>query len=108
VLRSAVYRSESLKKTIENPSSTPFKFNLAATVLLPSIIPFTATFIMATNSKLFAKNDAVRSGSLENQAVDADDESIHALIHKWGRLNLARAALVGAGVFCAVWAAIDK
>lgn len=93
----------------ENPNSLAFKLNVAATILLPSIIPFTLAFIKPTNDKLFAKKEELASASLEDKAVEANvaqGETVHALIDKWATLNLARAVLVGAGAICAVLGAL--
>ncbi|CAO2653352.1 Nn.00g027630.m01.CDS01 [Neocucurbitaria sp. VM-36] len=95
----------------QDPSSTPFKLNIAATVLLPSIVPFTLAFIVPTNNKLIAKKDELASASLDDKAAEAgvaQDETVHALIDRWATLNLARAVLVGAGALCAVLAAVNK
>ena len=53
----------------EDRSSLPFKLNVAATVLFPSIIPFTIAFIVPTNNKLEARMRQLESTSLEDKAV---------------------------------------
>lgn len=53
----------------------------------------------------------LESTSLEDNTADAgiaEAETTHALIDKWGVLNLARAALVAAGFLSTVVAALDK
>lgn len=95
----------------EDRSSLPFKLNVAATVLFPSIIPFTIAFIVPTNNKLEARMRQLESTSLEDKAVEAgvaEAETTHALIDKWGVLNLVRAGIIAAGVLCTVVAALDK
>ncbi|KAF1843169.1 uncharacterized protein K460DRAFT_368084 [Cucurbitaria berberidis CBS 394.84] len=95
----------------QDPSSTPFKLNMAATILLPSIVPFTLVFIAPTNNKLLAKKDQLASASLDDKAIEAgvaQGETVNALLDRWAMLNLARAALVGAGALCAVLAALNK
>ncbi|KAH7371693.1 hypothetical protein BKA66DRAFT_181583 [Pyrenochaeta sp. MPI-SDFR-AT-0127] len=95
----------------QDPSSTPFKLNIAATLLLPSIVPFTFAFIVPTNNKLIAKKDELASASLDDKAIEANvaqGETVHALIDKWALLNLGRAALIFAGSLCAVLAALNK
>lgn len=95
----------------EDTSSTAFKLNLAATILLPSIVPFTIAFIAPINNKLIEKMKSLASSSLEDKAVEqgvAEGETTHALIDKWATLNLARAALIAGGAICAAIAAVDK
>ncbi|OAL43546.1 hypothetical protein IQ07DRAFT_616393 [Pyrenochaeta sp. DS3sAY3a] len=92
-----------------DPKSLSFKLNVAATLLLPSIVPFTFAFIVPTNKKLLAKRDQLAAASLEDKAIEvgvAQDETVHALIDKWGTLNLARAVIVGTGALCAIIAAV--
>lgn len=98
--------------------SLPFKLNLAATVLVPAIVPFTLAFISPTNNKLIAKKDEFASLSQRSTQAKAgmpggwDDvdveggETVHALIDRWALLNLARAALVAGGAFCTLLAAL--
>lgn len=53
----------------------------------------------------------LESKSLEDKAAGvgvAEAETTHALIDRWGVLNLARAGLVAAGALCTVVAALDK
>jgi len=53
----------------------------------------------------------LESHSLEDKAVEAgvaEEETTHALIDRWGVLNLARAGLIAVGVVCTVVAALDK
>jgi hypothetical protein len=53
----------------------------------------------------------LESTSLEDKAAEAgiaEAETVHALIDKWGVLNLARAALIAAGFLSTVVAALDK
>ncbi|KAJ4329694.1 hypothetical protein N0V95_010163, partial [Ascochyta clinopodiicola] len=70
----------------QDRTSLPFKLNLAATLLFPSIIPFTIAFIVPTNNKLEARMHELESTSLEDKAVEAgvaEAETTHALIDKW-------------------------
>jgi hypothetical protein len=72
-------------------SSTAFKLNLAATILLPCIVPFTFAFIAPVNNKLIEKMNELSSASLEDKAVEAgvaEGETTHALLDKWATLNL--------------------
>ncbi|KAH7070710.1 hypothetical protein BKA63DRAFT_83320 [Paraphoma chrysanthemicola] len=95
----------------QDPSSTAFKLNLAATILLPSIVPFTFLFIVPVNNKLIDKMNSLASASLEDKAIEAnvaEGETTHALLDKWATLNLARAALIAGGAICAALAAVDK
>ncbi|KAF2824672.1 hypothetical protein CC86DRAFT_371232 [Ophiobolus disseminans] len=95
----------------QDTSSTSFKLNLAAALLIPSIVPFTLLFIAPVNNKLIEKMNALKAASLEEKGVEegvAQDETVHALIDKWATLNLARAGLIAGGVFCAVLAAVNK
>jgi len=98
--------------------SLPFKLNLAATVLVPAIVPFTLAFILPTNHKLIAKKDEFASLSQKStrakagmpggwEDIDVEGgETVHALIDRWAMLNLARAVLVAGGAFCTVLAAL--
>ncbi|KAF1958465.1 hypothetical protein CC80DRAFT_408719 [Byssothecium circinans] len=95
----------------QDPASLPFKLNVAAAILFPSIIPYTLLVIGPTNEKLFAKEREYQSASLEDKAIEAGvqkDETVHALIDKWAVLNLARAAITGVGAILTIWAALDK
>ncbi|KAJ4337229.1 hypothetical protein N0V87_004902 [Didymella glomerata] len=95
----------------QDTSSLPFKLNVAAAVLVPGIVPFTLAFIVPLNNKLEERMRQLDSKSLEDKAVEvgvAEEETTHALIDKWGVLNLARAGLIAAGVLCTVVAALDK
>ncbi|KAH6633714.1 hypothetical protein C7974DRAFT_177096 [Boeremia exigua] len=95
----------------QDPSSLPFKLNVAAAILIPGIVPFTFAFIVPLNKKLEARMRQLESTSLEDKAVEAgvaEAETTHALIDRWGVLNLARAGLIAAGVLCTVVAALDK
>lgn len=95
----------------QDPKSLPFKLNLAATILMPGIIPFTLFFIKPVNDRLFAKSAELASASLEDKAIEANvaqGETVHALIDKWATLNLARAVLIGSGAICAVLAGLSK
>ena len=74
-------------------------------------MPFTLFFIGPTNTKLQAKMRALEATSLEDKSAEvgvAQEETVHALIDKWGMLNLARAGIIAAGVLCTVVAALDK
>jgi len=91
--------------------SLAFKLNVAATILLPSIIPFTLAFIAPINDKLIEKMNSMPSASLTDDAVEqgvAEGETTHALIDKWATLNLARALFLAAGALCTTIAALDK
>ncbi|KAH3939260.1 hypothetical protein HBH70_230460 [Parastagonospora nodorum] len=91
--------------------SLAFKLNVAATILLPSIVPFTIAFIAPINDKLIEKMNSMASASLDDEAVEqgvAEGETTHALIDKWATLNLARAVFLAAGALCTTIAALDK
>lgn len=99
--------------------SLSFKLNLAATVLVPAIVPFTLAFILPINHKLMAKKDEFASLSQKSPSAQADmpgswaeadvegGETVHALIDRWAVLNLARAVLVAGGAFCTVLATLS-
>ncbi|KAF2125645.1 hypothetical protein P153DRAFT_298963 [Dothidotthia symphoricarpi CBS 119687] len=92
-------------------SSTPFKLNVTAAAFLASFVPFTFFFIVPTNEALFAKEEQLASASLTDKNVEegvAEAETTHALIDKWGVVNLGRAALVAVASVCTVLAALDK
>ncbi|KAF2875568.1 hypothetical protein BDV95DRAFT_485546 [Massariosphaeria phaeospora] len=93
------------------PNSIPFKLNLAAIFIIPSIIPFTFAFLMPTNNALMEKSEALASTALDDKNAEAgvkSGESVHELIDKWGVLNLARAGIVGVGALLTVLAAVHK
>lgn len=96
---------------LDDTGSTTFKLNLAASILLPGIIPFTIAVMKPTNDKLFERVDSLSSASLEDKTIEAklaQSETTHALLDKWATLNLARAVLIAAGTLCGVIAAVDK
>lgn len=100
-----------LTNTIEDTTSPQYKLNLAATVLIPSIIPFTFAFIVPTNNALFEKKRQLADVEVSAKDVEVGvkkEETVHALIDKWATLNLARALLVGLGSVCAVWGAVGR
>jgi hypothetical protein len=83
-----------------------FKLFTAATILVPSIIPFTFAVIVPTNKKLREKQRALATTAVEDKMAEAGvqkEETVHALLDKWATLNLARALLIGAGAVSAVW-----
>lgn len=97
--------------SIDATNSLAFKLNFAATILLPSIVPFTFAFIKPVNDKLIEKMKSLSSASLEDKAVEdgvAEGETTHALIDKWATLNLARAVFLAVGALCTTLAAVDK
>jgi hypothetical protein len=100
-----------INRKTEDRESTAFKLNLAASILLPCIVPFTVLFIAPINDKLIAKMHDMESASLEDMAIEkgvAEAETTHALIDKWATLNVARAVFIAAGALCAAVAAGDK
>jgi hypothetical protein len=100
-----------IDRRTEDRKSTAFKLNLAASILLPCIVPFTVLFIAPVNDKLTAKMHDMESASLEDKAIEkgvAEGETTHALIDKWATLNVARAVFIAAGALCAAVAAGDK
>ncbi|EDU39623.1 DUF1772-domain-containing protein [Pyrenophora tritici-repentis] len=95
----------------QDPKSTPFRLNVAATILLPSIVPFTLLVLGPTNNKLIAKKDEFAAAHAKGKAIKAntaDGETVHELMDKWATLNAARAVLVAAGALCTVIAAVNK
>ncbi|KAF2708747.1 hypothetical protein K504DRAFT_477199 [Pleomassaria siparia CBS 279.74] len=95
----------------QDPSSLPFRFNVAAAVLVPSTVPFTFAFMVPTNTKLDEKLDSFAGTALtdkEAEAGVAKEETTHALLDKWATLNLARAGIIGVASILGVWAAVDK
>jgi len=93
----------------EDRTSTPFRLNALATLLLPSIVPFTLLVLGPTNDKLMAKKDELANASLRDKHVEQfakEGETVKELMDKWASLNLARALLVGVGAVCAVAAGV--
>jgi hypothetical protein len=88
-----------------------FKLNLAATIVLPCIVPFTLVFIAPLNDRLTQKMHEMEGASLEDLAVEKgvqEGETTHALIDKWATLNVVRAVFIAIGAVCAAVAAGDK
>lgn len=82
------------------PDSTPRALYTAAAVLLPSIVPYTILLLKPINDKLTAMaNISDMSERLE---------TAHALVDKWGTLNLIRSLLPLAGAVLAALATADK
>jgi hypothetical protein len=84
---------------------------MAASVILPSIVPYTVLIIGPINNRLFEKEKKYESASLEDKAIEAGvakDETVHALIDRWALLNVARSGITGVGALLLVWAALDK
>ncbi|CAN9275890.1 unnamed protein product [Alternaria alternata] len=93
----------------QDPKSTPFRLNALATILLPSIVPFTLLAMAPTNDKLLGKKDELATASLSNKNVEAfaaEGETVHELMDKWASLNMARAMLVAVGAVCTVASAV--
>ncbi|KAF1971305.1 hypothetical protein BU23DRAFT_471402 [Bimuria novae-zelandiae CBS 107.79] len=80
--------------------SLPFKLNVTATLLFPSIIPFTLLALKPINDALFGKADTL---ALDDK-VAANDESTKQLIDRWTKLHLVRTAITGVGAALALWA----
>jgi hypothetical protein len=91
----------------EDPASLPFKLNTAATLIFPSIIPYTLLVLQPINDKLFAKADALALDAKAEVGV-AQEETTKALIDRWTKLHLVRTAITGVGAILAIWAALDK
>lgn len=95
----------------QDPKSLPFKLNLAATLLIPSIVPFTFIAMIPINAKLLEKRKQLASTTLDAKDTEvgvAKEDTVHALLDEWAGLNLARALLVGVGSICTVWASLSK
>jgi hypothetical protein len=95
----------------EDPTSIPFKLNVAAAALLPSIVPFTVVFIGSTNAKLDQKLEDFASIALEDRTAEKGvkrEETTHVLIDRWATLNLARAGIIALASAFGVWAALDS
>ncbi len=93
----------------ENPSSLRFKLNLAATLLVPAIIPFTLVFISPINDKLIKRKDALASAGLDFKETKANaegGETVHALLDQWAMMNLIRQGILATGGVCAAVAAV--
>ncbi|KAF2274918.1 uncharacterized protein EI97DRAFT_459871 [Westerdykella ornata] len=93
-----------------DPRSLHYKLNLAATILIPSIIPYTFAFIVPTNKKLYEKLRSLATTGLEDKAAEvgvAKKETVNALLDKWATLNLIRALLAGAGAVLAAWGTVS-
>jgi hypothetical protein len=68
---------------------------MAATIIFPSIMPFTILLMKPINDKLMEKAQSLMSSSLEDKGVEAgvaSGENVHALIDKWAALDKREAA----------------
>jgi hypothetical protein len=104
-----LFQTSTKISSTEDPKSTPFRLNALATLLLPSIVPFTLLTMTPTNNKLLSKKDELATASLSNKNVEAfaaEGETVHELMDKWASLNMARAVLVAAGALCTVASAV--
>ncbi|KAL1600469.1 hypothetical protein SLS60_006855 [Paraconiothyrium brasiliense] len=91
----------------QDPASLPCKLNTAATLIFPSIIPFTILFLKPINDKLFEKADALALDEKAEVGV-AQEETTKALIDRWTKGHLVRTAITGVGAILAIWAVLDK
>lgn len=67
------------------------------------------------DKKLFQRADTFTGTFAGKSLTDTDaekgvnkEETTHALVDKWGNLNLMRALLAGVGAICALWATVGK
>lgn len=88
----------------ENTSSKAFTLLVTATVLVPSIIPYTLFVMSPVVDRISARArpKAPASGSVPGE------ESSHQLLDRWASLNLGRAVLAGLGSACAAWAVLAE
>lgn len=84
----------------------------SAAALAWSVVPFTWAFLLPINKKLLAKVEDVKMldmavGDVLGEEMGAKEETGHALIDKWGVLNVYRggaAFVVGCiGLYAAMW-----
>ncbi|KAJ4360702.1 uncharacterized protein N0V89_001269 [Didymosphaeria variabile] len=100
-------RNRLQRRRCQDPASLPFKLNAAATLIIPSIVPFTLLVLKPINDKLFAKADALALDEKAEVGV-AQEETTKALIERWTKGHLVRTVITGAGAILAIWAALDK
>jgi hypothetical protein len=84
---------------------------VAATIIFPSIVPYTLLVMLPTNDALVEKTQSLAGSSLDDKSVEVgvqSGETVNALLDRWATLNLVRAAITGVGAVCAIWAALDK
>lgn len=96
---------------LDDTSSLPFKLNLAATLLFPSIVPYTIFFMGPINSKLSSKAQTLATTEITDKAAEAGvarEETVHALIDSWATWNMGRALITAVGSVCVTIAALDK
>lgn len=90
----------------------------AAAILIPSILPYTVTLDRKLNGTLIRRASKL-CGSGEDAmverlsidagaAVDDSGQSTRELVLQWGKYNYGRAALVGIGAFCGLWASLNE
>ena len=66
---------------------------------------------MPTNNKLEDKVRSFAGTAVTDKAVEAGvarEETTHALIDKWGVLNLARAGIIAVVTGLGIWTVLDK
>ncbi|KAF2200729.1 hypothetical protein GQ43DRAFT_441288 [Delitschia confertaspora ATCC 74209] len=94
----------------EDPTSFPFKLNVAACLMLPSIVPYTLVVMAPTNKGLYSKASSLASTDLSDKSAETSierEETVHALLDKWATLNLGRALVTLVGTAAAMWAAVN-
>ncbi|KAI8934144.1 hypothetical protein NX059_008899 [Plenodomus lindquistii] len=78
-------------------SISPFPLYMAATLLVPCIIPYTLLYMEPTvNKKLVGMGDQVEKGA-KAKDLDWSEADIRAMLVRWRGMNFTRAAIVGAG-----------
>lgn len=63
---------------------------------------------MPTNKKLMAKEEETRGMAVTDKVVETglEEETAHALVDKWGMLNLGRSVLLGVGALVASFSSL--
>jgi hypothetical protein len=85
-------------------TSGTFGLYVAAAVLGPTIVPYTLLVMGSTNNELEAKADS----AAKTIAEEAVGDNTHALVDRWGLLNLGRAAIYVTTTVVGLWATLGS
>ncbi|KAF2757988.1 hypothetical protein EJ05DRAFT_510840 [Pseudovirgaria hyperparasitica] len=88
-----------------------FKLYLTAALMHFLVFPYTMLVILPTNNKLEEKAQTMSDNEVEPSAAEAGiqkEETVHALVDKWGLVAIGRAVLAGVGTVCGLMATVKQ
>nr|OQO20156.1 hypothetical protein B0A51_10802 [Rachicladosporium sp. CCFEE 5018] len=92
------------------PPSLVRKLYALATVLLASVVPYSALLMMPITQQLAQKARTLASASLTDTDAEvgvSQEDSVHQLVDRWAIRNLGRSVLIGLSALVAAWAASE-